>query len=225
MILLVVLQGFSFLTRLLFAVFSRSVQAMSRNVLPSRWLQAPLANGIGRHICQLQRITIKFCKSSPDSRGVRYVFIVFLFKKFSCRDGKEVFHCATCKEMKMKGSMKDIQDCTKILDTRDVFKPGILLLCHDTLDAFSLSSSHLSPDLTLHRDYIESELVEFSRRNPETVVYVKPRRFRKPLLVAEYGENNFHFFAALHLLCSKTKCSDVLSSDNGVFIFYQSSIL
>lgn len=32
---------------------------------------APLANGVGRYIKQLQRVTIKFCKSHGCSRGVR----------------------------------------------------------------------------------------------------------------------------------------------------------
>ena len=33
---------------------------------------APLKNGLGRYIPQLMRITIKFCKESPTSAGVRY---------------------------------------------------------------------------------------------------------------------------------------------------------
>ena len=32
---------------------------------------APLKNGLGRFIPQLMRITIKFCKESPTSAGVR----------------------------------------------------------------------------------------------------------------------------------------------------------
>ncbi|VDO73527.1 unnamed protein product [Schistosoma margrebowiei] len=36
------------------------------------------------------------------------------------------------------------------------------------------------------RDYIENHLVDFARDNPATVIYVKPRRNRPPLLVAEY---------------------------------------
>ena len=33
---------------------------------------APLKNGLGRFIPQLMRITIKFCKESPKSAGVRW---------------------------------------------------------------------------------------------------------------------------------------------------------
>ncbi|XP_046432314.1 39S ribosomal protein L43, mitochondrial [Neodiprion fabricii] len=33
--------------------------------------RAALNNGIGRYVCQLQRVTIKFCKSNGSSRGVR----------------------------------------------------------------------------------------------------------------------------------------------------------
>jgi len=39
--------------------------------LKSGYPTAPGTNGIGRYICQLQRITIKFCKSWGCSRGVR----------------------------------------------------------------------------------------------------------------------------------------------------------
>lgn len=39
--------------------------------MPSGFLRAPLQNGIGRYVCQLQRITIKFCKNNGSSRGVR----------------------------------------------------------------------------------------------------------------------------------------------------------
>lgn len=39
--------------------------------LKSGYPGAPLANGVGRYVKQLQRITIKFCKSHGCSRGVR----------------------------------------------------------------------------------------------------------------------------------------------------------
>ncbi|KAG8229581.1 hypothetical protein J437_LFUL010173 [Ladona fulva] len=39
--------------------------------LPSGFPRAVLQNGLGRYICQLQRITIKFCKHHGASRGVR----------------------------------------------------------------------------------------------------------------------------------------------------------
>merc|ERR1712002_272408 len=37
----------------------------------SGYLRAPLQNGVGRYVPQLQRITFKFCKSHGGSRGVR----------------------------------------------------------------------------------------------------------------------------------------------------------
>lgn len=40
-------------------------------IVNSGFLRAPLANGIGRYIGQLQRITLKFCKSNGVSRGLR----------------------------------------------------------------------------------------------------------------------------------------------------------
>ncbi|XP_012255942.1 39S ribosomal protein L43, mitochondrial [Athalia rosae] len=39
--------------------------------MKSGFPRAALNNGIGRYVCQLQRITIKFCKHHGDSRGVR----------------------------------------------------------------------------------------------------------------------------------------------------------
>lgn len=73
--------------------------------------RAVLANGLGRYICQLQRITIKFCKSHGGSRGVR--------------------------------------------------------------------------------EFIENDLVDFAKSNPNIVVYVKPRRHRSPVFVAEYCTSSF----------------------------------
>lgn len=36
------------------------------------------------------------------------------------------------------------------------------------------------------RDFIEKELVNYAKDNPGTVVYLKPRRHRTPVIVAEY---------------------------------------
>ncbi|CAK9807872.1 39S ribosomal protein L43, mitochondrial [Anthophora quadrimaculata] len=36
------------------------------------YLRAPFVLGIGRYVCQLQRVTIKFCKSHGGSVGVRH---------------------------------------------------------------------------------------------------------------------------------------------------------
>ncbi|KAJ2941062.1 hypothetical protein O0L34_g13191 [Tuta absoluta] len=74
--------------------------------LKSGFVRAPLQNGVGRYVCQLQRITLKFCKSTGSSRGLR--------------------------------------------------------------------------------DFIEQDLVEFAKTNPGVVVYLKPRRHRGPVVVAEY---------------------------------------
>nr|CAG4648949.1 EOG090X0FS9 [Polyphemus pediculus] len=81
---------------------------------PSGFIRTPLSNGLGRYIPQLQRITLKFCKSHGGSRGVR--------------------------------------------------------------------------------DFIESDLINFAKSNPATAVYLKPRRHRAPVMIAEYlnGERE-HF--------------------------------
>ncbi|XP_026318511.1 39S ribosomal protein L43, mitochondrial [Hyposmocoma kahamanoa] len=39
--------------------------------LKSGFVRAPLQNGVGRYVCQLQRIVLKFCKSHGGSRGLR----------------------------------------------------------------------------------------------------------------------------------------------------------
>ncbi|KAI4499333.1 hypothetical protein M0802_005593 [Mischocyttarus mexicanus] len=36
------------------------------------------------------------------------------------------------------------------------------------------------------REFLEQDLIDFSNENPGTVVYVKPRRHRSPVIVAEY---------------------------------------
>lgn len=38
----------------------------------------------------------------------------------------------------------------------------------------------------LRRDFLENNLVDFAKTNPGVVVYVKPRRHRSPVIVAEY---------------------------------------
>ena len=45
---------------------------------PSEYISTNLANGVGRYVCQLQRITFKFCKESPASSGIRYFMMMTL---------------------------------------------------------------------------------------------------------------------------------------------------
>ncbi|XP_013195716.2 large ribosomal subunit protein mL43 [Amyelois transitella] len=74
--------------------------------MKSGFVRAPLQNGVGRYVCQLQRIVLKFCKTHGGSRGIR--------------------------------------------------------------------------------DFIEQDMVEFAKQNPGVVMYLKPRRHRSPIVVAEY---------------------------------------
>lgn len=48
-------------------VFTRSTSASQ----PAEYLSANLNNGVGRYVCQMQRVTFKFCKEHPNSRGIR----------------------------------------------------------------------------------------------------------------------------------------------------------
>jgi len=47
------------------------------------------------------------------------------------------------------------------------------------------------------RRFIEEEIVQFAKKNPATVVYLKPRRHRSPVVVAEYL-NGEKFHQSLH---------------------------
>ena len=44
---------------------------MSSKSLPATRLINVGQNGVGRYVCQLARITLRFCKHSPTSRGMR----------------------------------------------------------------------------------------------------------------------------------------------------------
>ena len=46
------------------------------------------------------------------------------------------------------------------------------------------------------RQFIETELVDWSRANPGIVVYLKPRRHRGPVMVTEYLNGMSHWMWA-----------------------------
>lgn len=53
--------------------------------MKSMYPKAPLRNGVGRYVCQLQRITLKFCKTHGGSKGIRYdmFFLIFVYSNNS----------------------------------------------------------------------------------------------------------------------------------------------
>ncbi len=51
----------------------------SSSSMPSEYISTNLANGVGRYVCQLQRITFKFCKEHTGSRGIRYFLLLLFF--------------------------------------------------------------------------------------------------------------------------------------------------
>ena len=104
--------------------------------MPSGFIRTPLKNGLGRFVPQLQRITLKFCKSHGGSRGVRYNFYSHYINVLNF-----------------------------------IF-------------------------VSLFRDFIESDLMDFAKKNPGTVVYLKPRRHRSACMVAEYCKC-FHNFVVI----------------------------
>ncbi len=56
--------------------------ANSQLLLPSGFPRAPLGNGLGRYMCQLKRITLKFCKERGDSVGMRLVSSPLYLNRF-----------------------------------------------------------------------------------------------------------------------------------------------
>lgn len=51
--------------------FSVNPRLAENPALPVGYIRNAYYNGLGRYVCQLQRLTIKFCKNSGTSRGVR----------------------------------------------------------------------------------------------------------------------------------------------------------
>ncbi|XP_050436126.1 39S ribosomal protein L43, mitochondrial [Adelges cooleyi] len=43
----------------------------SNRFTPKGFPRVPFQNGIGRYMCQLKRVTLRFCKSNGSSRGIR----------------------------------------------------------------------------------------------------------------------------------------------------------
>ena len=60
------------------------------------------------------------------------------------------------------------------------------------------------------REFIEKDIVEFAKQNPGTAIYLKPRRNREPVVVAEYCKFQCHGNLAFlgPFLCNK--CSKLL---------------
>ena len=42
------------------------------------------------------------------------------------------------------------------------------------------------------REFIEKEIVQFAQENPGTAIYLKPRRHRSPVIVAEFCKIGFN---------------------------------
>ncbi|RNA22668.1 DNA polymerase alpha subunit B [Brachionus plicatilis] len=86
--------------------FNFQATRSTSNSQPSEFISTNLENGLGRYVCQLQRVTFKFCKENPGSRGIR--------------------------------------------------------------------------------EFVENGLVDFAKQNPGVVVYLQPKRHRRPKISAEY---------------------------------------
>merc|ERR1711936_443613 len=49
----------------------QTLENMSHNAIPKDFLKNVMQNGVGRYVCQLKRITLRFCKESHGSRPMR----------------------------------------------------------------------------------------------------------------------------------------------------------
>ena len=59
------------------------------------------------------------------------------------------------------------------------------------------------------RQFIQQDVVQFAKQNPNCVLYLKPRRHRSPVMVAEYLNGETHWMLQLSCCtwcyyCSKT---------------------
>lgn len=62
---------------------------------------------------------------------------------------------------------------------------------------------------------MENQLLEFSTKNPGVVVYVKPRRHRQPVIVAEYLNGDRHWLPVRQFTEEQlTKWIDLLRTQN-----------
>ena len=76
------MQAFNKLLKFAYNPFAKASQALqsiryTSSSQPAEFINANLANGVGRYVCQLQRVTFKFCKETPSSRGIRYLNFPF----------------------------------------------------------------------------------------------------------------------------------------------------
>jgi hypothetical protein len=70
------MQAFNKVLKFAFNPFTKASQAFqsirhTSSSQPAEYINANLANGVGRYVCQLQRVSFKFCKESPSSHGIR----------------------------------------------------------------------------------------------------------------------------------------------------------
>ena len=61
------------------------------NSQPADYIRTNLHNGVGRYMCQMQRVTFKFCKESPTSRGIRYNLKVYFQVRGFDRSHRPIF--------------------------------------------------------------------------------------------------------------------------------------
>ena len=54
---------------------------LSSSSQPAEFISSNLHNGVGRYVCQLQRVTFKFCKEHPNSRGMRHLNFLLIYMK------------------------------------------------------------------------------------------------------------------------------------------------
>ncbi|CAH8830425.1 unnamed protein product [Trichobilharzia szidati] len=92
--------------------------------------------------------------------------------------------------------------------------------CIPQLQRITIKCCKFRKDSRGIREYIENHLVDFARENPATAVYVKPRRNRPPLLVAEYLCGNWQYVHGKDMTCEEiSNWMNFLRTRSGVHIF------
>ena len=153
--------------------FEHVASRMTANALflKSGWItaNAPLRNGVGRFIPQLARVTLKFCKAHGDSNGVKwnqFVFWVGEIESYHFEPGTHnywVQHlgCLVWTLFSIAGELPKKSAA----------------LSQARLKSSSPCSDH-STLIFQVRQFIQQDVVQWAKKNPSTVVYLKPRRHR-----------------------------------------------
>ena len=139
--------------------------------LKSGWItaNAPLRNGVGRFIPQLARVTLKFCKAHGDSNGVRWNQFVSWIGEIESYNFEPGTHNYWVQHL---GCL-----VWTLFSIAGELPKKSAALSQARLKSSSPCSNH-STLIFQVRQFIQQDVVQWAKKNPSTVVYLKPRRHR-----------------------------------------------